>query len=184
MEKSNIKPFLRKNLDILFIGLNPAKGSSDNGHYFSVYQNFWNQLYNSGLIIHSVDKMIADNLIFGNNKYNLNNFNYGITDLITEIAESNSNIINPTLNDVKNLITIIEKIQPKITIILHGKVLTYLFKYLKKEKPPSNQGFLGKILSNSNTLFYTIAFPHGNNICSSEKIKNYELIKKRLINNY
>ncbi len=32
MEKSKLVPFLRPNLDILFVGLNPAKGSSDNGH--------------------------------------------------------------------------------------------------------------------------------------------------------
>ena len=181
MEKSNLKPFLRENLDILFVGLNPAKGSSDNGHYFSVNQAFWNQLFNSGLITHHVDKMVADDLVFGDNKYNLNNLNYGITDLITEFAESDSKKIKPTINDVKRLISLIEVNQPKITIILHSKVLTNLFTYLRKEKPSSNQGFLGKVLPDSNTLFYAIAFPHGNNICSDEKIKNYKLIKQELI---
>jgi G:T/U-mismatch repair DNA glycosylase len=181
MEKSNLKPFLRNNLDILFVGLNPAKGSSDNRHYFSVNQAFWNQLYDSGLITQSIDKMVADEIIFGNNKFNLNEFNYGITDLITEFAESDSKKINPSVNDVKRLINVIEKYKPKIAVILHGKVLLHLFNYLSKAKPTSNQGFVGEILLNSDTLFYAIAFPHGNAISSDKKIKNYRLIHKRLM---
>jgi G:T/U-mismatch repair DNA glycosylase len=180
MEKSNLKPFLRNNLDILFVGLNPAKGSSDNRHYFSVNQAFWNQLYNSGLITKPVDKMVADNIIFGSNAFNLNGCNYGITDLITEIAESDSKKINPSVNDVKRLIELIDKYKPKIAVILHGKVLSNLFNYLGKTKPTSNQGFVGKILPNADTLFYAIAFPHGNAISSDKKIKNYRLIYEKL----
>lgn len=182
MQKSNLKPFLRKNLDVLFVGLNPAKGSSDNRHYFSVKQNFWNQLYNSGLITKNIDKMIADDLIFADNKYNLNNYNYGITDLITEIAESDSKKINPKLSDVEKLINIIKNFQPKIVIILHNVVLKYLFRYLKKKKPSSNQGFLGNLLPNSDIIFYTIPFPHGSSYISDEIILNYKLLKEKLMN--
>ena len=181
MEKSNLKPFLRNNLDILFIGLNPAKGSSDNRHYFSVNQAFWNQLYDSGLITSPVDKMEADDLIFGDSKQNLNNFNYGVTDLITEIAESDSKKIKPTRNDVKRLIEVIIEYKPKIVIILHSKVLSNLFKYLGKDAPSSNQGILGKLLNQSNSIFYTIAFPHGNTITSIQKIRNYEKVKENLV---
>jgi len=49
--KSNLVPFIRDNLDILFIGLNPAKGSSENRHYFSVKPAFWNQLYDAGFYV-------------------------------------------------------------------------------------------------------------------------------------
>lgn len=183
MQQSSLKPFLRNNLDILFVGLNPAKGSSDNGHYFSVNQAFWNQLYDSGLIIKRVDKMIADELIFSNNEYNFKNLNYGITDLVTEFAESDSTKIKPTLNDVKKIIEVIIRYQPKTVVILHGKVLSFLFKYLRKHKPSFNQGYLGKLIDNSDTLFYAIAFPHGNNISSNEKILNYEKLKEKLMSN-
>ncbi len=183
MEKSNLKPFLRNNLDILFVGLNPAKGSSDNRHYFSVNLAFWNQLYNSGLITSPVDKMEADYLIFGNNNLNFNNSNYGITDLITEIAESDSKKIKPSRNDVKRLIETINKYQPRIVIILHSKVLSALYRYLGKESPSSNHGYLGKLINQSNSLFYAIAFPHGNTIKSSEKIENYKEVKARLVEN-
>ena len=180
MEQSNLKPFLRKNIDILFVGLNPAKGSSENRHYFSVNQAFWNQLYDSGLIITQVDKMNADDLVFGDNKYNFNNSNYGITDLITEFAESDSTKIKPTLSDVKRIIEIVLNYQPKIVVILHGKVLSFLFRYLRKPQPSSNQGYLGKIIDNLDTDFYAIAFPHGNNIPSKEKILNYVQLKEKL----
>lgn len=41
--------FLRDNLDILFIALNPPMQSNNNGHYFSGKQSsFFNQLYLSG----------------------------------------------------------------------------------------------------------------------------------------
>ncbi|QQR94880.1 MAG: hypothetical protein IPJ93_14165 [Bacteroidota bacterium] len=95
MQESTLIPFLRKNLDILFVGLNPAKGSSENGHYLSVNQAFGNQLYESILLTKLVDKSNADELIFGANKYKYQNWNFGITDLITEIAESNSAKIKP-----------------------------------------------------------------------------------------
>jgi hypothetical protein len=86
MEQSSLVPFVRKNLDILFVGLNPAEGSSRNGHYFSVNQAFWNQLYEAGLITKFADKLNADNLIFGSNKYNYystTRFNEGIAEPVS-----------------------------------------------------------------------------------------------------
>lgn len=58
--------FLRDNLDVLFIALNPPVQSNNNGHYFSGKQSsFFNQLYLSGLITEDLDKTIADDLVFG-----------------------------------------------------------------------------------------------------------------------
>jgi hypothetical protein len=79
LEKSNLVPFLREGLDILFIGLNPALGSSRNRRYFSVNQSFWSQLYSSGLITQYVDKSEADGKIFGSTEYNFNNWEYGMS---------------------------------------------------------------------------------------------------------
>ncbi len=70
MEVSNLVPFVREKLDILFIGLNPAIGSSTHKHYFSVNQVFWNQLYEAGLITYQVDKANADDFIFGSKTFN------------------------------------------------------------------------------------------------------------------
>ncbi len=135
MKKSRLTPFLRPNLDILFIGLNPAKGSSDNGHYFSVNQAFWNQLYDSSLIKHPVDKSIADELIFGNNNLNHNQWQYGITDLVTQFAESNSSKIKPSIEDCRKLKSDIQKYNPKTAVLLHSKVLKYFLRYLGNPVP-------------------------------------------------
>lgn len=180
METATLKPFLRKNLDILFVGLNPAKGSNDRGHYFSVNQAFWNQLRNSGLILENVNKDIADECIFGNNNCNYKSFNYGITDLITHIAESDSKKIIPKKEDCKALWKTLIKCKPKIAILLHWKVIKYFFKHINKDIPSSNSGELGKIIPNSDTIFFSIAFPHGNRISSTEKEKKYIEVKKVL----
>lgn len=180
MKESTLIPFLRNNLDILFVGLNPAKGSSENGHYFSVNQAFWNQLYESGLITKRVDKSNADELIFGSNKHNYKNWNFGITDLITEIAESNSAKIKPKQTDLIRLENVIKAYKPKTTILLHSKVLKKFIGYLGYIVPESNTGKLGKLIENCDTTFYNIAFPHGNAITSESKIDKYTKLKEFL----
>jgi G:T/U-mismatch repair DNA glycosylase len=181
MEKSNLIPFLRRGLDILFIGLNPALGSSRNKQYFSVVQSFWDQLYRSGLITQYVDKSIADELIFGLTDYNFNNWNFGITDLVTSVAESNSRKVEPTHNDTQNLKRTIEDYSPRVVIILHGKVLKKFLEYIGIPVPESNSGYMGNILAGHPTVFYNIAFPHGNTITSSEKIERYREVKEYLL---
>lgn len=180
MQESTLIPFLRKNLDILFVGLNPAKGSSENGHYFSVNQAFWNQLYESELITKRVDKSNADKLIFGSNKYNYKNWDFGITDLITEIAESNSSKIKPKLEDLIRLEKVIKNYKPKTIVLLHGKVLMKFVNHLGYVVPESNTGKLGKLIESCDTTFYNIAFPHGNSITSESKIKKYTELKEFL----
>ncbi len=183
MEKSKFTPFLRFNLDILFVGLNPANGSSNNGHYFSVNQAFWNQLYASGLIGKQIDKWTADDIIFATNDFNYNNWNYGITDLVTQYAESDSNKIKPTIDNCKKLKTDIQSFKPKVVILLHGKVIKNFLGFVKRQIPLSNSGALGKLITNCDTEFFNIAFPHGNAINSDNKIKRYIEVKMLLLKN-
>jgi uracil DNA glycosylase superfamily protein len=180
MEKSKLIPFLRNNLDILFIGLNPALGSSQNKHYFSVNQSFWNQLYDSGLIITNVDKSYADDFIFGSTEYNCN---FGITDLITSIAESDSTKIKPKSQDSIHLKNTIIEFSPKVSIILHSKVLKIFLNFMNIKVPDSNSGYLGNLIKNCQTIFYNIAFPHGNTIASYYKVQKYKEVKEFLLNN-
>lgn len=178
MQKSSLIPFVRNNPDILFIGLNPAKGSSIKKHYFSVNQAFWNQLYSSGLIIEKVDKCHADDSVFGSNKINYKNWQFGITDLVTQIAESNSTRIKPQHTDCEAMYKLIIKTKPKTAVILHGKVLNIFIKYLGYIPPDSNTGKIGKLITSCSTNFFNIAFPHGNSINSESKILRYkELLK-------
>lgn len=180
MEKSKLKPFLRKDLDILFVGLNPAKGSNDNGHYFSVKQSLWNQLYESGLIIKPVDKKNADEIVFGDNKFNYKKWNFGITDLVTNIVDSDSGKINPSEEDCLKLKKDIITYKPKIVIILHSKVLKKFVPFLGHPKPKSNMGYMGLLIDGINTIFYNIAFPHYNNIHDRKKVDRYKELKKKM----
>lgn len=176
-----LKPFVRKKLDILFVGLNPATVSSRKGHYFSVRQSFWEQLFVSGLITQEVNKDFADELIFGSTDYNYKHYNYGIIDLVNYIAESNSSKIKPTINDCIKLESEIKKYKPKIVVILHNKVLKYfIFRYLNVPFQPSNSGRMGNLMPNCKSVFYNIAFPHGNKISKSDKITRYKQVKKEL----
>ena len=181
MEKSTLVPFIRPALDILFVGLNPAFGSSQNKHYFSVFQSFWSQLFESGLITTNVDKSNADEIIFGTTEKNFNNWSYGITDLVTEIAESDSTKIKPTTTHVQRLLNTIKENEPIVVVLLHGKVLDKVLSFLGYDTPAANSGELGKILKNCESNFFNIAFPHGNTITSVDKVKRYFEVKDYLI---
>lgn len=181
MEQSTLIPFVRKNLDILFVGLNPAKVSSRNRHYFSVNQSFWNQLYESGLIIIPVDKSNADEKIFGNTALNFHGWSFGITDLVPSFAESDSKKIKPDRTDCENLAVLIQDISPKAVILLHSKVIKYFLGYLNYPLPSTNAGQIGNIIPGCSTKFFNIAFPHGNAIPSREKVENYKKVKQYLI---
>lgn len=182
METITLRPFVRNNLDILFIGLNPAIVSNQKGHYFSVKQSLWKQLYMSGLILEEVNKDIADELIFGDTVLNINQRNFGITDLITHIANSNSTEVKSTEKDCIQLKETILEYKPRVAIILHSKVLKeFVAKYLGKKEYPSNSGFMGKLLNNCDTIFYNIAFPHGNAIPDKEKINRYKEVKELIL---
>lgn len=180
MEQSQLIPFVRTNLHILFVGLNPAVGSSRNKHYFSVNQAFWNQLYGAGLITSRVDKSNADALIFGDNTRNYDAWKYGITDLIPAIAKSDSGKVVATQENCKALANLIREHTPKTVVLLHSKVCKHFLKFLGHPVSASNSGSLGKLIPNCPTQFFDIAFPHGNSVTSESKVQNYKRVKEYL----
>lgn len=180
MEQSKLKPYIRKNLEILFVGLNPAKGSNENGHYFSVNNAFWNQLASSGLISNYINKMHADEIVFGSNLINYRGWNYGITDLVIEHAESDSKKVQPKEKDCLRLENTIRKFKPKVVVLMHQKVQTAFLPFIGHYSLSVNEGYIGKVMDESNTIFFSIAFPHGNSITSDEKTKKYKEIKEVL----
>lgn len=174
-----IYPFIRPNLDILFVGLNPANTSSKKGHYFSTNPAFWNQLYGAGLIMEPVDMNEADEKVFGSSSINYNNWEYGVTDLVNYLAESDSSQVRPTKEHCIELEKNIMKYKPKVVVLLHSKVIKcFVEKHLNKADV--QRGCLGKLVSKCNAIFYNVPFPHGNAITSEEKIILYKDIKNRL----
>ena len=158
MDTINLKPFLREGLDILFVGLNPARRSNRNGHYFSVNQAFWNQLHDSGLITKYVDKMYADDMVFGGTGANYSEWSYGVTDLITYIADSDSANVKPTPMDSINLERDLRKYGPRTVVLMHGKVCKAFSKHIGRHIPGPSEGHQGQLLEGCPSEFFTIAF--------------------------
>lgn len=172
MEKSTLRPFLRSGLDILFVGLNPATGSSRNRHYFSVNQAFWNQLFLSGLITAEVRKEAADLTVFGSNLINAHGWQYGITDLVSTIAESDSTVMNPTDADCMRLVGEIAQFRPRAVILMHSKARVALARFLVMPNEVG-EGLLGRWLNGVDSEFFAVPFPHGNAIRTEHKVKLY-----------
>lgn len=174
-----IYPFIRERLDILFVGLNPANTSSKKGHYFSTNPAFWNQLYDAGLITVPVDLNTADEKVFGSSDINYKKCQYGVTDLVNYLAESNSSKVKPTLQNCVELEQDILKYKPKIVVLMHSKVFKF---FVEKYKGSYYKGYgcLGKLIDGCDTIFYNVPFPHGNSITSEVKIALYKEIKKGL----
>lgn len=70
--------FMRPNMDVLFVGLNPATASAERQHYFSTTGHFWYRLYDSGLITRALGCSnvdgYADEMVFGQTTYNAHNW--------------------------------------------------------------------------------------------------------------
>ena len=135
------------------------------------------------MITKQIDKFKADTTVFGSSIINRNNWSYGITDLITEIAESNSSVIKPKISDCERLQNEIIKYKPKVCILLHSKVLDNFIPYLGKSVPKSNFGKMGKIIKGCDSMIFNIAFPHGNTIKSIDKVRQYKDVINYLENN-
>lgn len=175
-----INPFIRQNLDILFVGLNPANTSSEKGHYFSTNPAFWNQLYEAGLITMPVNMDVADDRVFGSSEINYNKWEYGVTDLINYLVESDSSKVKPTMEHCKNLEQSIIRYKPKVVVLLHSKVVkSFVKKHIGRDNV--QYGNLGKLIDGCDTIFYNVPFPHGNSITSEVKIRLYKEIKETII---
>lgn len=174
-----IFPYVRHGLDILFVGLNPANTSSKKGHYFSTNPAFWNQLYGSGLITTPVTMHLGDEQVFGSTRFNVNRWEYGVTDLVNYLAESDSSLVKPTIKNCIDLLQTVIKYEPKVVVLLHSKVIKYFVKnYLGKKSV--EYGNLGKLIEGCDTVFYNGPFPHGNAITSEVKVELYKQIKENL----
>lgn len=170
--------FLRENLDILFIALNPPVQSNNNGHYFSGKQSlFFKQMYLSGLITKDLDKTKADELVFGGNDYNYKHKNYGVIDLLPRIEETNSSKVKVKISDVELMIDTIKRYKPKNVFIIHSVVM----KHFKKATGVELKiGYNGKVLKDVDTEFYCNYFPNGNNKTTELKINIYKELRDLL----
>lgn len=170
--------YLKENLDVLFIALNPPEQSNKNGHYFSGSKSsFYKQLYLSVLISKELDKLDADEVVFGGNNYNYKNKNYGVIDLLPDLVETKGSKVSVKKRDIELMIDRIFLYKPKIVCVMHSKVKNRLSKYIKTNLI---YGYNGKLFDNLDTQFYCNYFPNGNNISTEGKVNIYKEIRDNL----
>lgn len=181
MPVSNLRPFLRPGLDILFVALNPPVQSNEKGHWFSGQQScFFDLLFKSGLITEYVDKRVADVIVFGGTEINLRHANYGVVDLVGNVVETNSTNVKPTKQDVDRLIAQVLDARPKIVCVIHSKVRTALNRYANLARP-LEYGNCGALLHGSGARFVLSSFPNGSNIPESQRLLIFGAMREQLM---
>lgn len=167
----NLKEILHPKIDILFVALNPPKKSNNNGKYFSNNLSFWNVLYNSGLITHPInDKLKGEELVFRKNDINFKNAIYGITDLVEDVIETNSNKVKVNAKRVDRILNLTSNHNVKKLCLMHSKVTSAFLKANIIEQ----KTYYGLIGQYNNIPIFNMPFHNAS-------IKNKELYYKLLI---
>ncbi len=174
MSKINLVEILHPEMDILFVALNPPVNSNKNGHYFSNNLSFWNLLFRSGLIKQPVkSELTGDDEVFRNNSINYKNAVYGITDLVHDVVETNSQKIKAEKNGVSRIINLLSVHNVKTMCLMHSKVAMTFHEYGLIRRL-STYGLVGNYKS---THIYEVPF---HNASISNKDNYYELLKSAL----
>lgn len=121
--KVNLKEFIHPEMDILFVALNAPVNSNYNGHWFSCNLSFWNLLYRSGIITDPItNKLEGDEKVFGDTSINYSNWKIGVTDLITDVVETDSLNVDPKAENVGRITKILETNKVNKLCLMHSKV--------------------------------------------------------------
>ncbi|GGI65625.1 uracil-DNA glycosylase family protein [Enterococcus alcedinis] len=156
-------PYFYKELDILFVALNPPVQSNRNGHYFSGERSlFFPRLYDAGLITFNLDKKNADEIVFGTQKFNYKNKKYGVVDMLPYREETNSKQVKVTDDDYYNLIDKLIFSDSKNIVLIHSKVSEKFEKIEEIELIYGNNGPVLEYLDIKANIF-KMPFPNGSN---------------------
>lgn len=180
MTKIKLQPFLRPQLDVLFVSLNPPVQSNDNGHYFSGRSSrFFRLLYLSGLITKDLPKATADETVFDSTSVNYKGCAFGVIDLVDDIVQTNSRKVRPTRRHVDLLFTRIREFDPRFVCVIHSKVRDALNKNpVCAER--LDYGICGPLLLGSESVFVLNYFPNGNNVSDEKKLRIFRALRDEL----
>jgi len=167
--EARLKRYVRKDLDVLFVALNPPEQSNSNKHYFSGKQSrFFKLLGVSGIITHEIPKACADEKVFGTTEINYRGASFGVVDLV-DVVETRSGKVRVAAADVVSLVSQIRSLAPRFACVIHSRVL----KALNTDGGlvhPLNYGLCGPVLPDCSTEFLVNYFPNGNSIKDDRKI--------------
>lgn len=167
----NLKEYIHKKMDILFLALNAPEISNSKAHWFSGTLSFWNVLYYAGLttrMIFNPEK--GDETVFGNNETNYNNWIYGVTDLNRDIVMTDSSRVETNKFQINRILRILEENEVSRLCIMHSKVAQE-FESTVLINRSSGYGVVGKY---NNTIIYEVPF---HNASVPDKHKYYALLK-------
>ena len=122
--KVNLVEYIHPKMDILFVALNAPEISNLNGHWLSRNLSFWNLLFDAKLITRPIfDKLTADEIVFGSQEINSNNWVFGVTDLNREIVQTNSFGVQTDYDQIKRILNILDTNEVKKMCLMHSKVI-------------------------------------------------------------
>jgi hypothetical protein len=180
MTEINLRAFLRPQLDVLFVALNPPAQANDNGHYFSGRgSRFFHLLYLSGLITKDLPKATADETVFGSTTVNHKGCAFGVVDLVDDLVQTNSGKVRPTRRHVDLLFARIREFSPRFVCVIHSKVRDAL----NKSPELTDQldcGICGPLLRASESVFVLNYFPNGNNVPDEKKLRIFQALRDKL----
>jgi G:T/U-mismatch repair DNA glycosylase len=182
MTTVKLEPYLRPDLDLLFVALNPSDQSNANGHYFSGRQSrFFRLLHLSGLIDREVDKLEADERVFGDNTINYNGARFGVVDLVGELVRTDSAKVRPGPEHVDALIERIVRLAPRLVCVIHAKIRDAV----NGSGHPLligrlDYGSCGRILRGCRSEFFLNYFPNGNTITDARKLEIFAALKSAI----
>jgi len=175
-QKSNLRPFLRPQLDALFVALNSPTQSNDNGHYFSGRgSRFFYLLYLSGLITKELPKATADETMFGSTSVNHKGCAFGVVDLVDDLVQTNSGKVRPTRQHVDLLFARIREFKPRFVCVIHSKVRKALNKNLESADQ-LDYGICDSLLRGSKSVFVLSYFPNENNVPDQKKLRIFRAL--------
>lgn len=181
MSSVNLKPFLRPNLDVLFVALNPPEQSNANGHYFSGKgSRFFHLLYLSGLLISDVPKNAADDMVFGSTAVTVGGLEFGVVDLMEEVVETSSARVRPERLHVDGLVSRVRTFDPRYVCVIHSKVRDAL-NASGCLVAPLSMGVCGALLPGSPAIFVMNYFPNGNGIRDNIKLQIFRELRDELL---
>ena len=178
--KANLRPFVRPELDVLFVALNPPMQSNARRHYFSGDQSrFFHLLARSGLTTQDVPKHNADEVVFGSTQFNVRGASFGIADLVPDVVQTDSSSVRPGRHHVEALLGIVRRFEPRFTCIIHSKV-SHALRRFAKLSGPLEYGSCGTVIPGSNTHVFLNYFPNGNSIPDEPKLMIFRALARML----
>jgi hypothetical protein len=133
-------------------------------------------IYNSELIIKPVkNKLTGDVEVFRHNTLNFKNAVFGITDLVHDVVETNSNKVKIEKTRIDRILKMLDANSVKVLCLMHSSVSnSFQEAGLIRRKP--NYGLVGKY---KNTLIYEVPF-HNASIPGKEQY--YRKLKESFTN--